>query len=737
MKKKILAASLAAVAAVGLAACGGNDEPTSGGDWQKDNLDQAVTLNFDVQYAGSAGIANREETYTDIDGKPINQGDLLPMWQEIQRLFNVTITDGCYAQSKDDQEYQMAIGTHGGKDDKGNQINVFSNTMTNIVSMAKAESLVPLDELIDAGMMPNFKKYLEENPAIKKQLTVTVNGEQHIYATPYFDGVDSIEKMFQMNVPWVELLLDGKTEFSSYANANVKARPKTYDGAGSGSHSGAWAYQPFYTEDINTTVATVNSAGTGLENVKINIPANKNIIAQMNAKPNATGAEYVEMFRDYIDEIYGDYIGNGKLWSKRSEIFTGASACYNADELVALMRIVSLNTKPLTGGTEQIVVMAPRGMANNRYVNILNLASMWGVRGLTSMAEQSNLYYDNEGKVHTAMSESTAYDALDNLHALYQDGLILEDFTKAGTSGGNVYRDNILKAGRQFLVYDYSASISEVDDSYQFKEMSSSYLDRFEPVLPPYAQWHANGSDDNSFTRFSEDSRALKNGGWCILSASSKEQVARAATIFDYFFCDEGADLQDFGLNNTSYRLAKTEYDSETGERKEGAGTAKMSDGTVYVVIGEKAKKAIGQWGSWTNFYRQRVGATFPIGHIRQDALDYQVGAPSAQTGLAKINLAISLGAMDICTAEGQDNNPFFKCIPTVIDMDSTIKTAIDTQVTTLNDLWKQDGGYINVIQYGWSNSTGGTASKQSYLDLFGNTNNYLKQYQTVLDKLN
>ena len=52
---------------------------------------------------------------------------------------------------------------------------------------------------------------------------------------------------------------------------------------------------------------------------------------------------------------------------------------------------------------------------------------------------------------------------------------------------------------------------------------------------------------------------------------------------------------------------------------------------------------------------------------------------------------------MDICTAEGQDNNPFYKCIPTVIDINSSIKTQIDSDVTELNDLWKQQGKYQNI----------------------------------------
>lgn len=729
-KTKFLVAGIATLGVLALASCG--DNSPKGRDYSNltDDASKNVTLNLDVQYAGSAGISNRTDTYTDIDGVNIDKDSLLPMWREVEKIFNVTIKDGSHKQAKDDTEYSTLMTTNNGKGSNGLDVVLFLNTLTNITTMARANQTVPLDELYH--LMPNFKAFVDKNPSVAQQLMV----DGHIYATPYFDGSDTIEKMFQMNVRWVELLLDGET--STHNNT-----PSVYPASKAAANAdklGAISYTPFYGA-IDTTVKVVNPAGTGLQDFALKISAEKNIIKQMNdLGADADGYDLVTLFRNYIDEVYGSQIGADKVWKKRSEIFTSAAATYNADELVALMRCVKTNTYALTGQSEtKVVVIAPRGTADNRYVNMLDIASMWGVRGLTSLAESGNFWLDKDQKLHDARTEANAYDALENLNKLYKEGLILNNFKNGvgGQTGGNIYRDNYLGKGLQFMAYDYTASVSEVDASYQFKDKSKNDLINFGAVVSPLAQWHAAGDSDNSFTRFSEDTRALKNGGWCILSTASDEEVARCAKLMDYFFCDEGADLQDFGPNNTNYRAAVTKYDSNGKRIYDEAGTIKLADGTPAVKIGAKAKEAIGTWGSWTNFYRQRVGATFGIGHIRSDALDLQVTAEGSAVQKAKVDLAIALGAMSICTASASD--PFYRCVPTMWDMDSSIKTELSNQTKDLDDVWKQAGSYQNIIMYGFGSTTEGTKTptRKSLEDLFANANNfYLKQYQSVFDKL-
>lgn len=726
-KTKVLTAAVAALGVLSLASCGGNEEKSKYADL-KDDLTKSVQLNLDVQYAGSSTISNAKEAYTDIEGNNINKGDLLPMWQEVEKIFNIDITDGSHAQSQDDKEYQTLMTTNKGKGSNGKNVVLFNNTLTNITTMARAGQAIPLDEL--AHLMPNFQKYLKANPAIAKQLTI----DGHIYATPYFDGSDTIEHMYQLNHRWVQLLLDGQT---SAHNDTPTAYPATEEAAKS-DKQGATVYTPFYGA-IDTTIKVVNPTETGLQDFKLTIPADKNIIKQFNdLGADATGYDLVMALRAYIDEVYGSQIGEGKVWKKRSDLFTSTAATYNADELVALMRCVKLNTFALTGQEEKkVVVMAPRGTADNRYVNILHLSSMFGARGLTSSAESNQFYLDKDGKLHDARTEKVNYDALEQLHKLYQEGLILNNFKDGvgGKTGGTIYRDNYLAKGLQFMVYDYSASISEVDATYEFKSRVDNDLKDFGAVVSPLAQWHAEGANDNSFTRFHESSRALKNGGWCILSTATNEEIARSATLMDYFFCPEGADLQDFGPNREAYRKAVTQYDTN-GNRKEGAGTMKLADGSLAVVIGDKAKAAIGTYGSWTNFYRQRVGATFPIGHIRSDALDLQVTAPGSAAQKAKVDKAIALGAMIICTSGA--SNSFYRQVPTTWDISSSIKTQIDNDTKVLGDLWKQAGGYQNIIMYGFGSTAEGktTKTRAEFEALFKASNEgYLVQYQRVYDR--
>ena len=98
-KSKFLVAGIATLGVLALASCG--DNSSKGRDYSSltDDASKNVSLNLDVQYAGSAGISNRTDTYTDIDGVNIDKDSLLPMWREIEKIFNVTIKDGSHKQA--------------------------------------------------------------------------------------------------------------------------------------------------------------------------------------------------------------------------------------------------------------------------------------------------------------------------------------------------------------------------------------------------------------------------------------------------------------------------------------------------------------------------------------------------------------------------------------------------------------------------------------------------------------
>ena len=66
-------------------------------------------------------------------------------------------------------------------------------------------------------------------------------------------------------------------------------------------------------------------------------------------------------------------------YSKLSEIFTGAKACYNTDDLIALLRCVKANPKFLTGDqtmtSDKMGPIAPRSAENKRTIDLTGLIS--------------------------------------------------------------------------------------------------------------------------------------------------------------------------------------------------------------------------------------------------------------------------------------------------------------------------------------------------------------------------
>ena len=74
--------------------------------------------------------------------------------------------------------------------------------MTDSASAADMNKNDQLVNLLDyLQYMPNFEKFLTEHPTVASEMT-NLNGE--LYMLPYFDGLDSPEKMFLMNTELVE-----------------------------------------------------------------------------------------------------------------------------------------------------------------------------------------------------------------------------------------------------------------------------------------------------------------------------------------------------------------------------------------------------------------------------------------------------------------------------------------------------------------------------------------------------
>ena len=314
-------------------------------------------LSFDAETAGD-GI-------TLADGNTYRSGDLKPTWVEVQRLLGIVIEDRYQGNSASNEfDYWK---------ERLNEVDLVSGTATTLTEYGEAGSLVNIGAYLE--QMPNFKAYLEQNPIVRLSITGnTTTGA--IYFSPYFDGVNDIERMPLMRVDWVRKLLDGDGAFTA-AESSQTAAP---------------VYQPYMPTSGKIDIETVTADGSGVETVTKDYDAGGNIVETMNANSPMSGVDAVNMLRTYIDEAYGGYYG-----TERSNLFIGQNAAWDADELVALLRCVVANPQTLNG-TDSVQGLFSREDDNNqRRVDMMRFAGhLFGVRGLES--RQDYLYLDTDGR---------------------------------------------------------------------------------------------------------------------------------------------------------------------------------------------------------------------------------------------------------------------------------------------------------------------------------------------------
>ena len=147
------------------------------------------------------------------DGITYHSGDLKPTWVEVEKILNVKF-DNKYQGNSASNEFEYWK-------ERLNEVDLLSGTASKLSEYGEVGSFVNLADYLD--QMPNFKAYLEANPIVR--LSITGNTDTGaIYFSPYFDGVNDIERMPLMRVDWVQKLLDGEGEFAAEAS-NTTAAP--------------------------------------------------------------------------------------------------------------------------------------------------------------------------------------------------------------------------------------------------------------------------------------------------------------------------------------------------------------------------------------------------------------------------------------------------------------------------------------------------------------------------------
>ena len=579
-------------------------------------------LRFDPEVAG--------EGITLADGKTYHSGEFKPTWVAVQELLGFTIED-LYQGNSANNEFDVWK-------EKLDQVDMLSGTAAKLSENGEAGLLVNIGDYLD--QMPNFKAYLESNPIVRLSITGNVDTGA-IYFSPYFDGVDDIEKMPLMRVDWVEKLLNGEGEFAADACNTLKAP----------------VYTPYMPTSGKVEIDVVTLDGTGVETIAKDYDAAGNIIAKMNEAGEINGVAAVNMLRTYIDQAYNGYYG-----TERANLFMGQNAAWDADELVALLRCVVANPQTLNG-TDKVQGLFSREENNTaRRADMFRFAgTLFGVRGLES--RQDYLYVGNDGDLHDARQEVATYEALARMNALAQEGLLSEDFLSSADMKTEKYLEN--DAG--FMHYDYNQTQTLLNETKLQKDQGEKYM----AVMVPVARW--NGGTGEQFMRFTESWRSVKTDAWGISVkgvADDEDKLNAALKFFDYVFSPEGQILMSYGPD----AFIKTNAD--------GSYVTFLFNGKEMPVISDENYADLWKLGkgNYTNYARQYLGST--LSFVKSQAFEYQCTCDAGKEGAGHISVAIGLGTIKHPELAVTDN-PWYTSVPTVLP-----NTKVENdQIKTYSDL--------------------------------------------------
>lgn len=555
MKKRILGALfLSAALGLGLASCGG---------------DGKIEIKFNLAY----GNNNQTMTYNQStplelpDGTTVSAGQLKPMWQKLEKDVDASFKD-VTIQDQKAAEMMKTAAANGFKDAViygGNSI------ATTLMSYGAEGRFANLSQLMVDGKLPNLKKYLEDNPTIKASITAY---DGNIYHVPYIAEVGQFARGYTMRKTWVTKLLDAAD--ANYDTTTVINK----------------AYEGFWKGDL---ARTGNNGGTVTPKTGVNVvkKTNENIIVLMNNEPSMNGAALAKCLKDYIKRNY-DY-------ANPSELYLGAKAAYDIDELVALFRVIKANPLYLTGGKATVVYPYFTRQSSYRE-EVLRLGTYFdGVKVHGSDSYTSRWYIDNDGKVQYTYSQKEFYDVITYLSQLVKEGLFyndLFDITNKSNHRTALYgTDNGEKPSYGFLTYDFTASTTA--DS-----LNNANGKDVVGVLPPVSR--VNGV----WQYYMDNSRVIKPDGWSISASASKAELDKACEIVDYFFSEEGALQQNYGLD---YMLEET----EKFQGPDGKAYPKYNSWTLDTA-NARAK------GDLSTFLRNFMGCLLPVGYQKEIGFEYQ-----------------------------------------------------------------------------------------------------------------
>ena len=633
---------------------GGSSTPSGGGTATPSGSSQTVhelyaagtTLRMGTGYNNAnTGIAFDAGTAGDgitlADGKTYLSGDLKPTWQRLQEVLNVKFEDKYQGNSASDEFNYWK--------ERLDQVDMVSGTAALLSENGAAGLLVNIGDYLD--QMPSFKAYLETNPIVKLSI-IGDTDTGAVYYSPYFDGVNDIERMPLMRTDWVEKLLNGEGEFTA-ASSGKTAAP---------------VYKPYMPTSGTVSVDVVKADGSGTESVTKDYGAYGNIIDKMNAAGSIDGVAAVNMLREYIDATYGGYYG-----TNRADLFIGQNAAWDADELVALLRCVVANSQTLNGSDSIQGLFSREENNNSRRMDMIRLSgTLFGVRGVEGRSDW--MYVGADEQLHDARMDAELYGAMEKMNALVQEGLISESFLKKEETKSEQYIEQDLG----FMSYDYNQTQTIFNESGKLGEGEV-----YRAVMIPVARWN-DGSGEKYF-RFTESWRSVKTDGWGISAAGVKgddNKLYAALSLIDYAYSPEGQILMSYGPDE----FIKMSGGNYVNFSFNGEQWPEIADAT-RAELWEK------QGGNYTNYARRLLGST--LSFVKSQAFEYQCTTEAGRLGAGYISTAIALGTIKHPVL---DVNGWYTNTPTTLPTTTVENDTINTYTDLTSQFSTQSGDRVNVL---------------------------------------
>ena len=620
-----------------------------------------VTLRMATGYnSAKTGITFDSETagegITLADGNTYNAGSLKPTWVALEGILGVHFEDK-YQGNSAAKEFEYWK-------DRLNEVDMVAGPAATLNEYGEVGSLVNLAEHMD--QLPNFKAYLDANPIVRLSIMGNTSTGA-IYFSPYFDGVNDIERMPLMRVDYAAKLLDGEGEFTAEACKDIAAP----------------VYTPYMPTEGTVEIETPTADGKSTQVLVKNYDKAGNIIAKMNEKGVMSGVEAVNMLRTYIDEAYDGYYG-----TTRSNLFIGQDAAWDVDEMVALLRCVVANPQTLNGKDSIQGMFSREDNNNQRRVDLIRFAGhLFGVRGMES--RQDFLYFDADGALKDARQQPEAYAAMAKMHDMVAEGLISQAYVDAAEENSSTYLEN----DNGFLSYDYNQT-QTVMNATKLQEG-----EKYMAIMVPVAKWF-DGTEGGVFMRFTESWRSVKTDAWAISKAGTDANpgaLEKALALIDYAYSEEGQILMSYG---PAAFIKEGETFLFNGKEM-----PVIADAT-YAELWEKAN------GNYTNYARQFLGST--LSFVKSQAFEYQCTHEVGKEGAGYISAAIGLGTIKHPLLEVAEN-PWYTSVPTVLPNTKTENDELNTytELTSNGKFAMNKGGenlFVDIIVNGLT----GTAEDQA-----------------------